>query len=160
MIIIPSLVRVAKAVAEMALHLRDSGTAQQHREAEQLKQWFRLQDTTQLCLMTSDSCWDSDRLEEEGAEKKDDDNPTTSGFDGMLVRVADALCAILFSLQSSVQPKLKIWAARLLKSYLECFLRRNRACVFDGVDHSDKNNCFKPVSKGILYRPVNVKYTS
>ena len=46
--------------------------------------------------------------------------------------------------------RLKIWAAGLLKSYLETFLRRSRVSVFDGVDHSDKHNCFKPISTGMI----------
>ena len=102
-------------------------------------------------ISAGDSCWDvSD------AEKKDDSDSSSAGFDNMLVKVADALCAILFSLQSSVPPRLKIWASSLLKSYLECFLRRNRACVFDGVDHSDRHNCFKPVSKGDSSKKYNI----
>ena len=72
-----------------------------------------------------------------------------------LVAVADALCAILFSLQCSVTPKMKIWAGRLLKAYLESFLKRDRVYVFDGADHSDKLSCFKPVAEGEWFLPCN-----
>ena len=47
-----AVLAVAKNVAEFALRLRDADVAQQCREAEQLKRWFGVQDTGQLCLMT------------------------------------------------------------------------------------------------------------
>ena len=96
---------------------------------------------------------------------KEDDSSTDFGptilfnkkadpMEELLVNFADSLCAIVLSFQPYVRPKLKIWAAGLLKSFFAHFARL-QVPMFKTIDHCDKDGCLDPGACGEWIVPGN-----